>query len=240
VAEFYTDATKRSLIANRHDGARGSPFSAYSYSPLLSPVVWVNQPKALVANKDRVFHYQYLFQQRTRRLLVQEGMLRKEAWDSVDNRQIIIIVIIILLLLLFLLPPRRYNSLRVLARSMINFHLFLLLACFFQWQVFITFQSFFTSSSHLISGLPVGLKTMAFHSVVFLFSWCSLFLKALSSDPSSSTLSRTSLDAVASIQLRNYKQRQDLIYQSGTGAVGARTWQDSVHLMVLKRCVKSI
>ena len=53
-------------------------------------------------------------------------------------------------------------------------------------------------------------------------------------------LSRTSLYAVASIQLRNYKQQQDLTHQPGTGTVGARTWQASVHLMVLKRRVKSI
>jgi hypothetical protein len=37
VAEFYTDATKRSPIGYGYDGARGSPLSAYGYGPVLPP-----------------------------------------------------------------------------------------------------------------------------------------------------------------------------------------------------------
>jgi hypothetical protein len=61
----------------------------------------------------------------------------------------------------------------VSVHSVICFHSFLLLACFFQWQIFITFKSCFTSSSHFILGLPLGLQAMGFYSIIFLFSWCS-------------------------------------------------------------------
>jgi len=66
-------------------------------------------------------------------------------------------------LYILLLLNRRYNSLRVLARSTIVLHKFLSNTFLFQFLIFIFCKSILTSSSHLFFGLPFGLEASGFH-----------------------------------------------------------------------------
>jgi len=67
------------------------------------------------------------------------------------------------LLIILLLLLQLYNSLWVLACSIISFHFFL--SCVVRFQLFtpIFLKSFLTSSSHLNLGLPFGLAAYGFH-----------------------------------------------------------------------------
>ena len=71
-------------------------------------------------------------------------------------------------LLLLLLLPQLYNSLWVLACSIIPLHGFLSCAFFFQLFTLIFLKSSLTSSSHLNLGLPFGLVACGFHLQMFL------------------------------------------------------------------------
>jgi hypothetical protein len=76
----------------------------------------------------------------------------------------------------FLFFLRRYNFGEVLAFQKNSFSLERFLMQFFQFVIFIFVMSLFTSSSHLLLGLPSGLVNAGDHSYTFL-PYCYLALK---------------------------------------------------------------
>ena len=88
----------------------------------------------------------------------------------------VLLVNLLLLLLLLLRLPQLYNSLWILACSIIPLHGFL--SCAFCFQLFtpIFLKSSLTSSSHLNLGLPFGLVSCGFHLQMLLTTLSSEIL----------------------------------------------------------------
>ena len=86
--------------------------------------------------------------------------------------------------LIILLLLQLYNSLWVLACSIISFHCFLSCVICFQSFTPIFLKKFLTSSSHLTLGLPFGLVTNGFHLYMVLATLSMVILSTCPNQPS--------------------------------------------------------
>jgi hypothetical protein len=58
---MYAEATEMSPIGGGDDRAQGFPFTAQCCIPLQCPLLYVNQPKAIVASKGYNYRFFYAF-----------------------------------------------------------------------------------------------------------------------------------------------------------------------------------